>query len=247
MIQFQEVEVIYPNQDAPALDGIDVTIQRGEFVVVHGPCGSGKTTLLKLLHRKVRPTRGRVLIDGRDVGLLSRAEIPLLRRNVVYLHQSPKLMLGYSLIENVALPLRLRGENQAVLMRRARAALSDVGLLHNARKMATSVSPAVRQLTALARSMVMAPSLLLADEPTGDLDPDVSAEVLDILHRVHLRGTTVVMVTHEPELLEGLYKRVIHLELGQIQSDEQPLHSVSPWLEDAEPRGAVQVGSEVTT
>ena len=235
VIQFQDVDLIYPGEEVCALQGVTLEVHRGEFVVLHGGCGSGKSSLLRLLHRRMRPTRGEVTIDGRDLGILERGELPGLRRRLAWLEAPARLLIGRTLEENVALPLRLLGEPTAVLRRKVRSALQEVGLVHKARRRAETVDPGDRQLTALARALVMAPSALLADELTADLDPARTAEVLEVLHRAHLRGTTILMATHAPDLARGPHRRVVHLSAGQVVSDDPPARPAQVWLPDHPP------------
>ncbi|MEO1271048.1 MAG: ATP-binding cassette domain-containing protein [Myxococcota bacterium] len=242
MIQFQDIDLIYPGDEVPALSGVTLSIHRSEFVVLHGACGAGKSSLLGVLHRRVRPTRGTVAIDGRDLAQLGRSALPGLRRRLALLEAPARLLSGRTVEENVALPLRLLGEPLAVIRRKVRSALVEVGLAHKARRRVEWLDPGERQLTALSRALVMAPSVLLADEPTRDLDPERTGEVVELLHRAHLRGMTVVLATHDPTLVQGPYHRVVHLSAGEVVADEPAERSSSIWLPESSTRFSARPG-----
>lgn len=218
VIQFQDIHVTYPG-DVTALRGVTLTIEQGEFVVVLGPTGSGKSSMLKLLHRALKPTSGSVKVVGQDLSHLSRASVPVLRRGIGFIQPAPKLLVELSLLENAAMPLRLAGEPRAVAKRKALEALADVGLDGRGDLPVMQATPGERQLCCVARALVTAPSIVLADAPTACVDPATAERIAGILRDVHLRGMTVVMTAQDEAQLNREYQRVVVLEAGQVVSD----------------------------
>ncbi len=219
MIQMFHVTKAYPG-DAPALTDINLHVEKGEFVFLTGPSGAGKSTLLKLLFLAERPTRGQVLVGGRNIARLRESGIPYLRRNIGVVFQDFKLLPRRSVADNVAFTLDVLGTPRAEVRKRVLAMLRKVGLEHKADVLPPRLSGGEQQRVVIARALVNDPAILLADEPTGNLDPQLTVEVMDLLCDVNVRGTTVVVATHDKSLLERYQKRTVRLERGCIIGDE---------------------------
>ena len=192
---------------------------KGEFVYLTGPSGAGKSTLLRMLLASERPDSGRVLIQGREVSRLKRSSIPYLRRNIGVVFQDFKLISSRTVADNVALALEVLSTPPQDVKRKVSAALAQVGLVHRMGARPEELSGGEQQRVAVARAIVNEASILLADEPTGNLDADRSAEILELLQQVHLRGTTILMATHDRTLLERFPNRRIQLERGRVVAD----------------------------
>ncbi len=218
MIQLFHVTKEYPG-DGPALQDVSLTIGKGEFVFLTGASGAGKSTLLKLIFCDEAATAGQLLLFGKNVAKISGAAIPFLRRNIGVVFQDFKLLANRTVAENVALPLEVRGLALKEIRRRVRGLLRSVGLEHRAGKFPPSLSGGEQQRVAVARALAPDPALLLADEPTGNLDPERTLEVMELLHGANARGTTVVVATHDRSLLERYKRRVVVLEAGRLLSD----------------------------
>jgi cell division transport system ATP-binding protein len=218
MIQLFHVFKEYA-EEGPALADVSLHVKKGEFVFLTGPSGAGKSTLLKLIFCAEPATSGQVLVFGRNVSKLRASAVPHLRRNIGVVFQDFKLLPDRTVAENVAFPLEVRGMPPRVARRRVAAMLRSVGLEHAQGKFPLSLSGGEQQRVAVARALVATPALLLADEPTGNLDPERTVEVLDLLEAANARGTTVVVATHDRSLLEYYKKRVIALERGRVVSD----------------------------
>lgn len=218
MIQFEGVEKVYPTGGLAALKGIDLKLNQGEFVLVMGPTGAGKSTLLKLIYAQERPTRGRVVVLGRDVGRLKAKGVAELRRKLGMIFQDFKLLPDRTVIENVAFGLEVLGLRRSEALRRSIAALSRVGLDERCGSYPYELSGGEQQKVCLARALAKEPYILLADEPTGNIDRNGAEEVLMLLWQVNLAGTTVVMATHNQELARP-GARVLELRAGQLISD----------------------------
>lgn len=223
VIEMIGVAKTYPG-NVEALRDVSLHIGKGEFVFVVGPSGAGKSTLLRLIYREELPTRGMVVVNGRNVGHLRPREVPLLRRHIGVVFQDFRLLPQRTVYENVAFALRATEVPTRELRRRVPEALELVGMLHRARAFPSQLSGGEQQRVALARAVVGMPAVLVADEPTGNLDPESAWEVLRILQEVNRRGTTVVMVTHARSLVEALPRRVIAIEGGRIVRDEARGH-----------------------
>jgi cell division transport system ATP-binding protein len=218
MIQLFHVEKKYGNE-APALLDVSLEIRKGEFVFLTGPSGAGKSTLLRLIFCAQPPTAGQVLVFGRNVARIRASSVPYVRRSIGVVFQDFKLLENRTLAENVAFPLQVKGVRPAEVARRVTQALRGVGLEHRASRFPLSLSGGEQQRAAVARALVGDPALLLADEPTGNLDAERTAEVLQLLEAANARGTTVVVATHDRALLSRHKKRVIALEGGRVVAD----------------------------
>lgn len=220
MIQFHNVSKVYPN-GALALLKVDLHIPPGDFVFLVGPSGAGKSTLMKLIIRQEMPSEGQVVVNGKNVARLRKSEIPLLRRKVGVIFQDFKLLPDRTVWENVAFALEVAEVSPREIQKRVPAILELVGLEHKASALPGELSGGEQQRVSLARAVVHNPLVLLADEPTGNLDPATSLEIMELLERINLRGTTVVMATHNREIVDRMKKRVVALEGGRVVRDEQ--------------------------
>jgi cell division transport system ATP-binding protein len=221
MIQLHHVWKVYDvgPVKVEALTDVSFKVGKGEFVCLVGPSGAGKTTLLRLLYRDELPTQGEVLVDGRDVTRLRRSKIPELRRTIGVVFQEAKLLPSRTIFENVAFVLQVLGARRKIIAERAFECLKAVGLSAKAHAFPPQLSQGEQQRVALARALVKEPLLLLADEPTADLDERMGGEILDLLRAAHQRGTTVLLATHRTTGVEGLGERRIRLEAGRLVTD----------------------------
>jgi cell division transport system ATP-binding protein len=220
MIVFEGVEKIY-EPDVGALKGVSFVIEKGEFVFIVGASGSGKSTLVKLLLKEIDPTAGRIVVGGRDLNRLKRSQVPLLRRNVGCVFQDFKLLPSRTAADNVAYALKVQGESRASIRRKVPEVLNMVGLAHKMNSMPDELSGGEQQRVSIARAVVNHPPLLVCDEPTGNLDPDTSVGIMQLLYRINRAGTTILMVTHDREMVDKMRKRVIALEEGRLARDER--------------------------
>lgn len=218
MIQFSHVYKTYPGP-VHALRDIDVQIEKGEFVFLTGPSGAGKTTLFRMLSAFDKVTSGKVQVAGFNLSEISAAEIPLFRRRIGVVFQDFKLLKDRTLFENIALPLRIKGEKDSFIQKRVNDVLEQVGLSHKAGQLPDFVSGGEQQRTAIARAIIHQPGVLIADEPTGNLDPHLSEEIMDLLERVCAQGTTVFVATHDHEMVKRRQKRTIEINNGQVVKD----------------------------
>jgi len=226
VIQLFHVTKEYPG-DGPALQDVSLAVDKGEFVFLTGASGAGKSTLLKLIFCDEPATSGQLLLFGKNVAKIRGSSVPFVRRNIGVVFQDFKLLALRTVAENVALPLEVRGMPEKEIRRRVRALLRSVGLEHRADKFPASLSGGEQQRVAVVRALAADPALLLADEPTGNLDPDRTLEVMDLLYNANARGTTVVVATHDRSLLERYKKRVILLERGRLVSDGDQVRRAS--------------------
>jgi cell division transport system ATP-binding protein len=203
----------YPNGDG--LESINLEIQNGEFVFLVGPTGAGKSTVLKLIYMDEFPTEGYVLVDNYDSHNIQRKEIPYLRRKLGIIFQDFKLFDDRDVFENVAFAMKVTGARRKDVKRKTLKALAEVGLSHKSRKMPYELSGGEQQRVAIARALVNEPIVLLADEPTGNLDPHTSDEILQILEKVNARGTAILMATHNYQLVNNTSKRIVRIEEGR--------------------------------
>jgi len=220
MIKLEKVSKIY-KPDIKALDQIDFHIEPGEFVSLVGQSGTGKTTLVKVLTGEEKVSKGKIIIGGWDVTNLSKREIPYLRRQIAVIFQDFKLLPKKSLLENVAFALQVCGQPKKRIMDIAPKVMKIVGLEHRMHRYPHEVSGGEKQRTAIARSLVYQPKILLADEPTGNLDSINAEEIVQLLKKINSFGTTVVLVTHNKDVVNKLGKRVITLHDGKVISDQK--------------------------
>lgn len=218
MIELQDVYKVYDNTTR-ALNGVSLRIEDGEFVFVVGPSGSGKSTLIKLLSAELKPTEGRVLVNGFDIGALRQKDIPYLRRTIGVVFQDFRLIDNKSVYENVAFVMRAVGAPVRVIKKRVPYVLELVGLENKANRHPGEMSGGEQQRLAIARALVNNPSTIIADEPTGNLDPARSFEIMALLQEINNLGTTILVVTHEKDLVELFNKRVIAIDEGVVVSD----------------------------
>ncbi len=221
MIVFEHVAKRYPG-GVQALSDVNFELARGEMAFLTGHSGAGKSTLLRLIALLERPSRGQVVFDGRNIVRLSRAQIPRLRRRVGVIFQDHKLLTDRKVLDNVALPLLIAGLPWSEIRRRVRAVLDLVGLLDKEAMPIPTLSGGEQQRVGIARAMVAKPALLLADEPTGNLDPELSAELMQLFCTLNELGTTVLIATHDLDLVHRLGRRTLALRAGQMVADGPP-------------------------
>jgi cell division transport system ATP-binding protein len=214
MIEFQSVSKKY-SADALALQDVSLNIAKGELIFLAGPSGAGKSTLMKMVAAIERPTSGRVIVNGQDIGKLRRAGVPFLRRNLGLIFQHQRLLNDRNILANVMLPLIVTGASRGQAEQRARAALDKVGMLDRANALPMELSGGEQQRVAIARAIVNRPQIILADEPTANLDRAAADRVLDALRAFHSVGVTCVISTHDEQVLESA-ARVIRLEHGHV-------------------------------
>ena len=219
MVEFDHVSKTYRDDSQLALSDVSFTVDKGEFVFVVGASGAGKSTLLKLVLREEAPTRGRVVVGGYDVGRLRRSQIPYFRRSIGVVFQDFRLIPSMTVYDNVAFALRVTNVSTRDIKRRVPYVLDLVGLLSKAKRYPEQLSGGEQQRVALARALVNNPSLLIADEPTGNIDPAMSLEIVELLSEINQCGTTVMMVTHEHELVTRFHHRVIVIDDGKVVAD----------------------------
>jgi len=219
VIRLYHVSKVYPPRFA-ALTDVSLAIEPGEFVFLTGPSGAGKTTLLRLLLGAEAPSAGQVVIGGRNIARLGRTGIAEVRRSTGMVFQDAKLLAGLPVLDNVALPAEAAGEASKEARRKAFALLRDLGLKDFVRRYPRSLSGGEQQRVALARALVNDPGLLLADEPTGNLDEESAQKVVELIGRAHANGATVVMATHDPHLLDAMPGRTITLRAGRVVDGE---------------------------
>ena len=218
MIQFHNVSKTYKN-GTKALQGVNLTIEDGEFVFIVGSSGAGKSTLMKMILMEETPTEGQIEVNGYNLGKLKRRDIPFFRRTLGVVFQDFRLIPTMSVYDNVAFALRVTNVSTKDIRRRVPYILGLVGLQSKARSMPEQLSGGEQQRVALARALGNNPSLIIADEPTGNIDPELSYEIVDLLNEINKCGTTIVMVTHEHDLVSQFNHRVLTIENGSIVSD----------------------------
>ncbi|EGS33903.1 MULTISPECIES: cell division ATP-binding protein FtsE [Megasphaera] len=219
MIDFKDVSKIYDNGSV-ALSHVSLHIGKGEFVFVVGASGAGKSTLIKLLSHEEIPTQGSVSVDGIEVQKLHKKKVPYLRRKMGIVFQDFRLLPNKTVEENVAFAMEVIGASRRTIKERVRTVLDLVGLLGKADVLPQNLSGGEQQRVAIARAIVNRPLLLIADEPTGNLDPDTSKDIMDIFKRINHMGTTVLMVTHDQQMVDLLNKRVVEIVDGNVIRDE---------------------------
>lgn len=220
MIVMKNVHKRYAN-GISALNGIDVNIKRGEFVYIVGPSGAGKSTFIKLIYREEKPTEGEVYIDGSETSELKERDVPMLRREIGVVFQDFRLLPTLTVYENVAFALEVIEESPRVIRDRVMEVLELVELRHKARSIPHELSGGEQQRVSIARAIANHPKIVIADEPTGNLDPETSWGIMRVLEDINSRGTTVIMATHSKNIVNKIKKRVIAIENGLIVRDEQ--------------------------
>ena len=223
MIQFDRVSKRYPN-GKDALSKVSFTLPAGQLTFLTGHSGAGKSTLLKLIMMLERPTQGQVFIEGQNLNGFGNRHIPLLRRKIGMVHQNHQLLFDRTVFDNVALPLIIAGYARSDIGKRVRAALDKVGLLDKEKLNPIMLSGGEQQRVGIARAVVHKPRILLADEPTGNLDPELSSEIMNLFRDFGEVGVTVLIATHDIDLISRMGLRVLQLQQGRLASDERPVH-----------------------
>ncbi|GAA0948754.1 cell division ATP-binding protein FtsE [Nonomuraea longicatena] len=220
MIHFENVTKVYANQNRPALDHVSVDVDKGEFVFLVGPSGSGKSTFLRLILKEERPNSGAIHVAGKDLARLSNFKVPHLRRRIGCVFQDFRLLPNKNVYENVAFALEVIGKPRRFIRKVVPEVVELVGLEGKAHRMPDELSGGEQQRVAMARAFVNRPMILLADEPTGNIDPATSIGIMKVLDRINRTGTTVVMATHDAAIVDSMRKRVVELEDGKIVRDQ---------------------------
>ena len=219
MIEFKDVTKIYDSNGTKALDNVNIKIDDGEFVFVVGSSGAGKSTFLKLIMSEEKPSEGEVIVNGYSSNTLKKKQIPYYRRTMGIVFQDFRIIPKMTVYDNVAFAMRVIGSKEKDIRKRVPYILNLVGLSKKARSMPNELSGGEQQRVSLARALVNNPDLIIADEPTGNVDPEMSHEIVDLLTKINNSGTTVVMVTHEHELVRSFQRRVIVIQNGAVVSD----------------------------
>ena len=219
MIEMQDVWKTYPN-GTHALQGVSVKIDRNEFVYVVGPSGAGKSTFMKLIYREEVPTKGQISVGGFNIGKLKPRKIPYVRRNIGVVFQDFRLLPKMTAFENVAFAMEVIEAPKKVIKKRVNEVLDLVGLRNKANREPSQLSGGEQQRIAIARAIVNSPSVIIADEPTGNLDPETSWGIMQLLDEINFRGTTIVMATHNRDIVNKMRKRVLAIENGNIVRDQ---------------------------
>lgn len=225
MIEFQNVSKTYPN-GTHALYDVDIHINKGEFVFIVGASGAGKSTFLKLIMHEETPSSGEIVINGKNTSKMKRKEVPYLRRHMGIVFQDFRLIEKMNVFDNVAFAMRAVGEKNSVIKKRVPYVLDLVGLKGKMKNKPSELSGGEQQRVSLARALVNNPEIIVADEPTGNVDPEMSHEIIELLTEINAMGTTVLIVTHEHDLVREFHQRVITIDKGRVVSDTK--HNVSP-------------------
>ena len=220
MIELKDVTKEY-SKGISALNGINLKIEQGEFVFIVGDSGSGKSTLIKLIMKELEPTSGTIIVNGHNLGRMRHRKVPMYRRNIGVVFQDFRLLKDRNIYENIAFAQRVTETSARVIKKKVPAALSLVGLAQKYKAFPKELSGGEQQRVALARALVNNPSMLIADEPTGNLDPDTAWDIMNLLNDINMRGTTVVVATHAKDIVDKMKKRVIHIEKGEIIRDDK--------------------------
>ncbi len=220
MIEFRNVSKTYSN-GTHALDGVNLTVDKGEFVFIVGASGAGKSTFLKLIMHEETPTSGAIIVNDMHLENLKRRKVPYLRRTMGIVFQDFRLIGKMSVYDNVAFAMRCLGKKTKTIKKRVPYILDLVGLKDKAHNKPSELSGGEQQRVSLARALVNNPAMIIADEPTGNIDPEMSYEIIELLSEINKRGTTVLVVTHEHELVESFNKRVVRIEGGKVVSDSK--------------------------
>lgn len=220
MIEFKNVSKTY-NNNVNALMNVDISIDKGEFVFLVGPSGAGKSTFIKMLIKEIEPTKGEIIISGINLSKIKRKDVPNYRRKIGMVFQDFRLIQNLNVYENVAFAMRVVEASEKEIRRRVPTVLALVGLSDKYKMFPTELSGGEQQRVSLARAMVNNPAILIADEPTGNLDPETAMEIMHILDDINRTGTTILMATHAKEIVNNMKKRVIAIEKGSIARDEK--------------------------
>lgn len=218
MIQIYNLTKSY-QKDTSALIDLTLRIPKGDFVYITGPSGAGKSTLLKLLYAAEKPSRGQILIDGKNLTRMTMKKVALVRRRLGIVFQDFKLINTRSIFENVAFPLEVQGKKRYEVSSKVYQALKHVGLEHKLKKFPLELSGGEQQRVAIARALVIDPQILIADEPTGNLDPEVTLEIMDLFKGANARGTTILLATHDRDMIRRFPRRTLALEQGRLVED----------------------------
>ena len=219
MVQMNNVTMVYPSSEVAALDNVSLSINEGEFAFLVGPSGSGKTTIIKLLTGEIRPTEGEINVNGFDMGTIKRRSMPKMRRSIGVVFQDFRLIDKMTVYDNVAFAMRVVGATSKEIKARVPHVLELVGLEGREKRLPAELSGGEQQRVAIARALVNNPQMIIADEPTGNLDPVRSLELMLLLEKINEMGTTILVVTHEKELVNAFSKRVIAIDGGHLISD----------------------------
>ena len=220
MIEFNNVSKIY-NNNVKALSDVSVKINSGDFVFLVGPSGSGKSTFIKMLLKEIEPTMGNITVADRNLSEIKRNQVPYYRRKIGMVFQDFRLIPTLNVYENVAFAMRVVEASQKEIRKRVPMVLSLVGLSHKYKMFPNELSGGEQQRVSLARAIVNNPTVLIADEPTGNLDPDTAKEIMELLEDINKSGTTIVMATHAKDIVDNMKKRVIAIEKGSIVRDDR--------------------------
>ncbi len=224
MIQLYNVSKKYSGDAAAAVKDLTLQISKGEFLYITGASGAGKTTLLRMLYAAEKPTRGQILIDRQNISRIRSRQIPYLRRKIGVVFQDFKLLQSRTVYENVAFALEAQGKKRYEVSKKVYQVLKEVGLEHRLQRKPLELSGGEQQRIAIARALVVDPIILLADEPSGNLDQTVTFEIMDLFKRANARGTTVLLATHDHSLNQRFPRRVLTLDQGALVGDQCPLH-----------------------
>ncbi len=221
MIQIFNVCKSY-QKDSSALEDINIKVGKGEFLYITGPSGAGKSTLLKLLYGAEKPSRGQILINGQNLTRMGLGKIPYMRRRLGIVFQDFKLLNTRTIFENVAFPLEVQGKKRFEVGKKVYQVLKHVGLEHKLQRRPLELSGGEQQRVAIARALVIDPLVLIADEPTGNLDPEVTLDIMELFKSANARGSTVLLATHDREMIRQFPRRVIYLDKGRVVDDRLP-------------------------
>ncbi|MGN0680916.1 MAG: cell division ATP-binding protein FtsE [Candidatus Fimisoma sp.] len=224
MIRFEHVTKTYRTNIG--LDDVSVDIEKGDFVFLVGPSGAGKSTFIKLILKEIDADKGNIFVDGKDVTKMSNREIPELRRKVGTVFQDFRLLPKKTVFENVAFAMEVLHKSKRQIRKQVPQVLSLVGITDKAHKYPDELSAGEQQRVAIARAIINNPMVLIADEPTGNLDPKTADEIMDLLEQINLRGTTIVMVTHAKDIVDRMKKRVIAIDKGRIVRDREGIYNI---------------------
>ncbi|HHU68733.1 MAG TPA: cell division ATP-binding protein FtsE [Thermoanaerobacterales bacterium] len=220
MIKMINITKVFPN-GVMALKDVSIRIRKGEFVFIVGPSGAGKSTIIKLISREILPTKGYLIVGGKDINLLKRKEIPYYRRKIGVVFQDFRLLPNKTVYENVSFAMEVVGASSKQINKQVPEVLDMVGLRHKAASVPSELSGGEQQRVSLARAIVNNPEMVIADEPTGNLDPETSMDIFSLLNEINRRGTTIIVVTHADSIVNQMKKRVISLDKGRVVGDQE--------------------------